>query len=125
MYVLDSSALIEMIKKFPLSENIMEFLRGEQLVTTSICAHEVLSGVNSEKDLFVVNGLFNFCEVLNHDLKSAEIGAIFSQDLKKSGKMMSQMDVLIAAICKKNNATLVTLDKKFVNIKGLDVKIIS
>ncbi len=44
--------------------------------------------------------------------------------LKQEGKEASTADLLIASICKHNNATLITLDKDFLKIKDLKVEFV-
>ncbi len=119
MYVLDSSALIEVIENHPKAEVIEQLLKDAPLITTSISMHEVLAGASSEKQCFVLEGLFSTMRVLSHDAEAARIGAAIEQDLSHSGKKIGRADVLIAAICIVHDAALVTLDADFKNIKKL------
>ena len=124
MYVLDSSALIELIERLLKSNDIIRSFEEEDSTTTSVCVHEVLAGVHSEIDRMVWNTLFSSIEVLQFDVKAAQISSQLQQELKREGKLINKMDILIAAICKASNATLITLDKDFEKIKGLNVKVI-
>jgi tRNA(fMet)-specific endonuclease VapC len=125
MYMLDSSTLIELLEKGPHAEKVATFLGNSPIVTASVCMHEVLAGVSSPKDRFVLEGLFTTFRVLPHDASAARIGSQMHQDLRKRGKMMNPMDILIAAVCKVHDAELVTLDKGFKNIKGARVHILT
>ena len=49
-----------------------------------------------------------------------EASNIFSE-LKKSGKMISEFDILIAAISKMDNQAILTRDQHFKLIKGLQL----
>ena len=125
MYVLDSSAIIELVNGTENADKITSVLGKELLVTTSICMHEVLAGAESKKDKFVLENIFNGMHILDHTPAAAHIGAKIYQDLIKIGKKVNGMDVLIAAICQTNNAALVTLDKDFERIKSIKTMIIS
>ena len=125
MYLLDSSILIELFEQLPRSQKIAAILKDSSLVTASICMHEVLAGTVTDKERFVLEGLFSTFQILPHDAKAARLGAELYRIMKQQGKMMSAVDNLIAAICKANNAELVTLDKGFQKVKSLNVHIIS
>mgnify|MGYP001566170836 FL=1 len=59
-------------------------------------------------------------EILNTSKNSALIFAEIKHRLEKSGQMIPDMDILIAAICIDNNATLITSDSQFERIKELN-----
>ncbi len=124
MYVLDSSALIELINDLPLSKKITDVVGYEKMITTSICVHEILCGAKTEKERFVFRGLFSLANVLDHNMNTAVIGSRIYSDLRDKGRIMNSMVLLIAAICKENNGTLITLDKKFKNIPDFSVVIV-
>ncbi|HLD33697.1 MAG TPA: type II toxin-antitoxin system VapC family toxin [Candidatus Nanoarchaeia archaeon] len=119
MYVLDSSALIEIIEGHSSGEKVIGIVGDAPLVTTSICEHEVLAGALSEKQAFVLDGLFSSMRILEHDARAARLGASIEQELRKKGTMINKLDILIAAICVVHNAELVTFDKDFSKIKNL------
>ena len=118
MYVLDSSALIEVLEGHPKAEKIMELYGNAKLVTTSLCAHEILAGALSKKDRFVLEGVFSSMRILDHTMRAARVGAAMQQELSQAGTMINKFDVLIASICKLNDGELVTLDKDFAKIKN-------
>ncbi len=124
MYVLDSSSIIEVIKKNKKGEEIQEICRGQSVVTTSICMFEILSGSKSEKEFFLLSNLFKGFIILFHDIDSSIDSSKILLELKRNGNMINDMDILIAGICKANNTTLITLDKDFEKVNGLDVKIV-
>lgn len=124
MYVLDSSVLIELLNEGPQAVSIRHAIGEELLVTTSISAHEVLCGAASDKHFFLLENLFSSILVLGHDEHSAKIGAVFDRQLTRAGAKINTPDLLIAGICKVNNAELVTLDQDFAKIKGLKATIL-
>lgn len=125
MYVLDSSALIEIFEGSPLAKKIEAMVQDAPIVTTSICMHELLVGAHSEREQFVLEQLFLNIRILDHTADAARRGARIVKDLSAAGTLINRMDILIAAICKVHDAHLITLDKDFANIKGLKVTIIA
>ncbi len=124
MYVLDSSAFIEVIEGYPHMNRILQEIGEAPLVTTSLCMHEILAGARSEKDKFILEKIFTGATILEHTVPAARLGAQIEQELQQKGTKINKMDVLIAAICKVHNAELITLDNDFGKIKGFKVKII-
>ena len=59
-------------------------------------------------------------EILHSTKKSAMLFSEVKYNLEKSGQIIPDIDILIAAICIDNNATLVTSDKQFERIKELN-----
>jgi predicted nucleic acid-binding protein len=119
MYVLDSSAIIEVINEGPAFKKVLATLKDESLVTTSICMHEVLVGAGSEAQRFVLEGIFSTMRILEHDKKAARIGAELEEELHHTNRRVKRPNVLIAAVCNAHNGTLVTFDTDFKNIKSL------
>lgn len=93
------------------------------LTTTSICKQELLM-VKTEKEQFTIKQLLDSMNVLEHTSLAADIGAAIWHDLRKKGNLINEFDILIAAICKANNAHLITFDKDFAKIKGLQVTVL-
>ncbi len=122
-YVLDSCAFFELLKNSDHGVLISNFLGDEQIKINTISLYETLLGAKQNE----LNTIYNFLSgisVLNFDQKAAEAAAEIEKQLKASGKMINQMDILIAGICKANDMAVITLDKDFEKIKGLDVKVI-
>lgn len=124
MYVLDSSAIIEIIEDYSTKETILSLLKDEILTITSITVHEVLLGVVTEKQKSAVHTCLYAARILEHDEAAARHGALIEQELTRAGTKINRFDVLIAGICKSNNAHLVTLDADFSKIKDLSVTVI-
>ena len=124
MYVLDSSAIIEVIEKGPNAEKVLRVVGNSPFVTTSICLQEVLTGTTGERDIFIFESLLGQAEILVHDAEAAREGAKIMRSLIKSGSKINIADVFTAGIIQSNNAELVTLDKDFSKIKSLRVKVI-
>ncbi len=122
-YILDSSAIIKAFKYPELAEKIAKITGDAPLITTSICKQELLS-VKSEKDQFVIRNVLENMLILEHTSEAAEHGAEIYHELRKKGALINEFDILIAGICKANNAHLITYDKDFAKIKDLQVTVL-
>ncbi len=122
-YVLDSSAIIKAMKFPELADKIGKIIGDASLITTSICKQELLS-VKSDKDNFVMQNILDAMQILEHTSLAAEYGAAIYRELQKKGTLINEFDILIAGICKANNAHLITFDKDFAKIKELQVTVL-
>ncbi len=60
-------------------------------------------------------------DILHTDEATAKLFGEISTQLRQSGSPMQQNDIWIAALCKQHNYALVTDDKGFSNVLGLEV----
>ena len=124
MYVLDSSAVIELFQDLPRANGIRDVLRGAPLVTTTITMHEVLAGAQTEREQFICEGLFSGMRLLNHDIIAARTGARMQRELDRAGTKINKADVLIAGICEAHGGEMLALDRDFLKIKGLKAQVL-
>ena len=120
MAVLDTSVAIHILKDVKLGKVILENFKAELTSTTSIALNEFLIGTR-EKDLQKVIEFFTNFEVLPFDEKAAHKSAGIEKELNKEGAPIEKLDVLIASICINKGLSLITTDKHFLRIKGLNV----
>lgn len=125
-YILDSDILIYFLKG---QKDIMKkiiSLPQDNLYITIINYTELLYGIynsnkikhNKEK---ILPFLDNF-KILEFDKKSSKIFAKLKSELKKSGNIIADMDLMIASITISNNAILFTNNiKHFKRIKDLEI----
>ncbi len=123
MYVLDSSAFIEIANSTKRAQSLHVLTGDAPLAVTTITVHELLL-TNNEKERFIINGLLTGLQIVEHDELAARNGAAIETQLVKEGKKINRADIFIAAICKANNAHLITVDKDFAKIKGLQVTVL-
>ena len=118
MILLDSCALIHVLRGTEKGKTIKKALENENYGTTALCVHEVLIG-SQEKDVLL--SFFKSIQIFSFDmessLKSVELEAV----LKKKGKMIGKIDLFIASICLAHNLQLMTTDEDFRNIPGLQL----
>ena len=122
MAVLDSSAIIEILNESSHCEEILKFEK-ELISSTAICLNEVLTGYSDQDQLKAVT-LFDGLEVLPFDAKAGRRSVDVERNLRKKGKMIQKADIFIAAICLANSLPLITTDKGFKSIEGLEVWLI-
>jgi len=120
---LDTNILIEVdllnqtvIEKL---NNIREKISAKPVLPSPVISeyyYGFLGTKKKEKALKFVEGF----DVLNTSKNSSLLFAELRHKLMKSGKILTDMDILIASICIDNNATLVTMDKQFEDINELN-----
>lgn len=124
MYCLETSIVIDIFRgDEELKNKIMDLGSGNIFITTiTLC--ELFKGAyiyhSPEDKIKDVDNFVDSFKVVGLDKKSCkEFGKIYLK-LKKEGKLINDFDIIIAAITKINNLTLITRDKHFENI---DVKV--
>jgi len=97
----------------------------EGVAVTIITVYEMLKGAylssRWEDNLKDVNEAISNMHVLDLTPQACEEASRIFCELKKSGKMISEFDILIAAIAKTNLQALLTCDQHFRSIKGIDL----
>ncbi len=120
MNVLDTSILIQIANETEQGKEITQLLEGQDIAIAMPSYYEFLRGDDSlEAEKFIES--FN---ILEFDIESARQSSSIYLDLKAKGKMINELDILIAGICQSNNATLYTLNKDFEKISTLKKVII-
>ncbi len=116
MIVMDTSALIDFFRG---AAEAREFL-DDELATTVVTYHEILTGVKHRRARRVerfFRRFFSQVDVLDLDQEAAEESSRIMADLLKLGLPVNSMDVLIAGIAiAKGAERLVTRDRDFLEI---------
>jgi len=120
MYLLDSSAIIEILDDTEKGKRITRFCKDKKIYITSFSIHEVLYG---DKNYSRSLPFFETIPILNFDELASYTSLKIRKDLENKGKMINMFDVFIASIVKSNNLTIITLDKHFKNIKEIKCKV--
>jgi tRNA(fMet)-specific endonuclease VapC len=124
--ILDTNALVALLKG--MSDANETFRRLEEteneLSTTSISAYELIRGAyvssTPEKNIAEVQDLLSNMQVLDLTLEACEEAAKIYRQLRKSGRLIGENDMLIAGIVKASSGTLLTRDAHFKIVEGLD-----
>ena len=130
MQVLDTDLLIAFLNKGEDALKAITKLEAgrESLATTVFNAHEVLYGAlltrgARENYRLTHDFLMNF-RVLDYDMESMENAVELKARLKKKGSSIGLMDEMIAGICLRNRASIVTRNKRhFSRVPGLKVRV--
>ena len=130
-YFLDTSIIIDYLRGKEMSVKMVDDLDGP-LTSGFICLAELFEGVYNSKNIeqaqSVVIGFFNgLSRIYSIDIEVAEKFGALRKELKERGKVIEDIDILIASLCLVNSLTIVTLNvKHFSRIEGLkiaDIKI--
>jgi tRNA(fMet)-specific endonuclease VapC len=127
MYCLDTNTIsFVLLNRYKVSETLLQ-VNISELSTTIISETELLYGAyNSSKiefNLTQIKGFLGHLKIYGIDSQVAEIFAKEKTRLQKLGKVIENMDLLIACICIKENLILVTDNEKhFKQIKNLKIE---
>lgn len=119
MVCLDTDILVSLLKGDPKAVASIKRLEasGQQLKTSAISAYELTKGAaissRSKENLRLVGDMLSSIKVLSLNQRSSEVAAGIYRDLMNMGKMMGELDILIAGICAHSNESLVSNDRHF------------
>ena len=122
MTLADTCFLIDLMKGDPDAEEVTK--THKPLRTTSVSSAEFLYGAkkSGKKNVYEVAEKFlKFFPVVPFDAESAVIYAEIASNLSGTGRHISTFDELIAAIALRHNEPLVTRDRHFSEIDGLEI----
>lgn len=117
--ILDTSILIEILDGNKSIKSSLEKL-NEVVLTTAISKYELLKAPKNDD----ANNLLDKMDIHDFDSRSSERSAIIYKELKKKGKMINELDILIASIAITHDELLITRDKDFKNIDNLKLLIL-
>jgi tRNA(fMet)-specific endonuclease VapC len=126
-YIIDSDILIYFLKNHPKVVNKFAEAEPDDIAVTIISYAELLFGAyNSLKikeNLSKIKSFLETMTLVNFDKPAADIFARLKSDLRKEGKIISDMDLIIASICIANQWTLITNNlKHFKRIRELKIE---
>lgn len=127
IYCLDTDILIEYFRGNESIKYRIENLREDDSIgLTWLSVYEFFKGIFAsgklEDEEFLI-GLVNSAFLMDETYESSRIGGEIYADLKKSGNLINDADILIASIVKHHNAVLVTNNEDhFKRVTGLMVE---
>ena len=119
MVCLDTGILVALLKCDPDSVDFVGKLenKGERIKASAIFAYELIKGslISSkpEENLKLVGNMLSGVTVLTLNRSSSEFAARIHGTLRKMGKIVGELDILIAGICAYNDELLVSRDSHF------------
>lgn len=127
MTILDTDILVALLKGAPDATEKIRSLeeQGNQVSTTIITAYELLKGAQisfkAQENLTKVRELFSSLHILELSYNACEEASKIYEELRKTGSMIGEFDILIAAITRTCNETLLTRDEHFELIRGMKI----
>lgn len=122
MTIVDTCFLIDLMNGDPSAKEVTKI--HKPLKTTSVSSAEFLYGArkSGKKKAYEISEKFlNYFPVLPFDAESAVIYADIASTLSGNGRHISTFDELIAAIALRHDEPLVTRDRHFSEIDGLEL----
>lgn len=125
MFLLDSDYLINFLNGQEKAVKTIKSLRHQPLYTSIICVAEVLEGLYLTKNRKKASQFEKFLDtmwILEVDFQVARYFALTRVKLRKQGKLIDNLDLLIATTCLAYNLSLVTDNlAHFRRIPGLKI----
>lgn len=127
IYCLDTDILIEYFRGNESIKNRIENLREEDSIgLTWLSVYEFFKGIFAsgklEEESFL-RALVNSVFLMDESYESSRMGGEIYAELKKSGTLINDADILIASIVKQYNAVLVTNNEgHFKRVAGLKIE---
>ena len=118
MVIFDTSLVVDVARKKKSALDLIESYSGkEQLATTIITKYEMLRGATKQDVGFVAELLKKF---IIFDFDEDSVGEVVRayQRLSEKGKMINELDIIIAGIASANSQTLITKDTDFLNLQS-------
>ena len=125
--ILDTDMLIALMQGNKDAYKAMQDLEGKdaRVATTIISAYELFKGADvssrPERNLAKIQDLLSDIEVLELTLQATHEASVLYREMIKTGRLMGEFDLLIAAIAKVNGEAILTRDKHFKCIQGLEL----
>jgi len=92
----------------PAASAMADLIQVDRLTLTSITVLELYAGITGKKRLRQINDLITNMQVFPLEKKEAKTSAQIYNDLKQTGKLIGNQDILIAGICITRNLPLMT-----------------
>lgn len=125
MLALDTNILIAMQKREPQADSryVAALAAGEFLAVPSVVRYEARRSLLAPlytRRLNTLDRLLTFLPSLDFDQQAADIAASIYHQLRSTGQLIDEADLMIAATAVRYNATLVTRNTShFQRIQGL------
>ena len=118
MVVFDSSLVIDALKKKKAARDLIASnAEKERIAITIISKYEILRGTDPKDFNLVTEWLDQFVVYDMDDNALEEIVKAYKK-LADKGKLINELDILIAGIASANNEILITTDKDFLNLES-------
>lgn len=96
----------------PVASAIADLIQGDLLALTSVTVFELYAGITGKKRLKQIDDLVSAIAVFSLEKEDSKTAGQIYNDLKQSGNLIGNQDILIAGICITHNLPLVTRNTK-------------
>ena len=117
MILLDSSAIVEIIRGTDKGQDILSKIEGDTFLSP-FSIYEVVLGLK-QKESLLLEKLLTTTRLINFDVGSSLAAVQIMKELTEKGQKINIIDIFIASIAISNNLTLVSLDKDFTKVDNL------
>ena len=119
----DTCAWIDFFKgnQTPLAESLALALVQREVMICGVVMYELLQGVKKPGEELVVLSALRALPHLEMTREFWISAGQLSETLRKSGYMLPLSDIIIATLAMKNNCAVLTVDRHFSAISGLDL----
>jgi predicted nucleic acid-binding protein len=125
MVIFDTSIIVDASRKKQEALDLIESYMGkEKIATTVISKYEMLRGATEHDSSFVSQLLEKFVIYDFEDYVVKEVVNAYKK-LAQMGKMINELDIIIAGITFANNETLITKDKDFLKFESEKIIVIT
>lgn len=122
MIIIDSTVLVDLLRREPATVAFLHDLESEDLATTSLNVAEVLRGeAHDARRLARARKILAGLAEVPFGPRAAQRYARLMQDLDRAGRPLAAIDGMIAAVALAHGATIVTDDRDFHRVPGLAV----
>jgi len=122
VYLLDSSVAIEMIMAKQRGEASRSFIGNEEVAVTPFTIHELIVGL--EKNDEARQKFLDSINIVDYNKDCSKISGNICKDMMEKGSVIGVIDAFIASVAIANNLKLITFDKDFLKVEGLNVKVL-
>ncbi|MDT3252659.1 type II toxin-antitoxin system VapC family toxin [Serratia sp. root2] len=125
MYMFDTNTVSHLFRRHPGLLSAMEKVPPSTVCISSITEAELLFGVakrQSKALKAMVTAFLAAVTVYDWDSEAARCYGVMQASMEKKGKVLGALDQLIAAHALSRGATMVTSDRAFGMVSGLDVE---
>ncbi|ANS44202.1 MULTISPECIES: type II toxin-antitoxin system VapC family toxin [Serratia] len=125
MYMFDTNTVSHLFRRHPGLLSAMEKVPPSTVCISSITEAELLFGVakrQSKALKAMVTAFLAAVTVYDWDSEAARCYGVMRASMEKKGKVLGALDQLIAAHALSRGATMVTSDRAFGMVSGLDVE---
>ena len=124
MVIFDSSILIDALRKKKGALDLIDYYsEKEKVAITVISKYEILRGAK-EKNINLVTGLLARFIIYDFEDSSIREAVRIYRKIEEKGKLVSELDVLVAGIAATNNETLITRDKDLLSFESERIRVI-